>query len=301
MDEPLIQTRDLHKQFGKVRAVDGVDIAVSAGEVYGLLGPNGAGKTTTIRCLLGYLAPTSGEALVLGRSARDNAVRRRIGYLPGDLRLDAKAKVGALLRWYGDLRGGVAHSRIDELCERFLLESDRRFGDLSKGNRQKVGVIQAVMHDPDILILDEPTSGLDPLMQREVLRLVAERRDEGAAVLFSSHIIFEVEEAADHVGIMREGRIVVQDSVAGLQRLTARQSLHVRFAREVTAADFDGVENLVSVHAADRSADVVQGGDVGPLLARLAELHATHISTDPLVLDDIFYGVYDQTTDGSAA
>lgn len=293
MSAPPIEISGLRKHYGKVKAVDGIDLSVAAGEVYGLLGPNGAGKTTTIRTLLGYLNPTEGSAQVLGRSAAEPPVRRSIGYLPGDLRLEPKAKVSALLDFYADLRGGVDRDYLKTLCARLSLDSRRRFGELSKGNRQKVGIVQAVMHRPDVLVLDEPTSGLDPLMQREVLRLVAERRDDGAAVLFSSHIIFEVEEAADRVGIMRDGRLVVQDTVAGLQRLTSRQSMRVRFARPVAASDFDGVPGLVSAVADGTTADVVIAGHAAPMLARLAELDAAHISTDPLVLDDIFYGVYD--------
>jgi len=299
MDGHGIEITGLRKHFGAVKAVDGIDLRVAPGEIYGLLGPNGAGKTTTIRSLLRYLNPTGGTALVLGGDARDRAIRRRIGYLPGDLRLEPKAKVMSLLNFYADLRGGVDDAFLNELCERLALDTSRKFGELSKGNRQKVGVVQAVMHRPDVLVLDEPTSGLDPLMQREVLRMVGERRDEGAAVLFSSHIIFEVESAADRVGIMRSGTMVVQDTVEGLQRLTARQSMHVRFEREVAASDFDGVPGLVSVWADERSADIVIAGRAAPVLGRLAELGATHISTDPLVLDDIFYGVYDRT--GQAA
>ena len=299
MDGHGIEITGLRKHFGAVKAVDGIDLRVAPGEIYGLLGPNGAGKTTTIRSLLRYLNPTGGTALVLGGDARDRAIRRRIGYLPGDLRLEPKAKVMSLLNFYADLRGGVDDAFLNELCERLALDTSRKFGELSKGNRQKVGVVQAVMHRPDVLVLDEPTSGLDPLMQREVLRMVGERRDEGAAVLFSSHIIFEVESAADRVGIMRSGTMVVQDTVEGLQRLTARQSMHVRFEREVAASDFDGVPGLVSVWADGRSADIVIAGRAAPVLGRLAELGATHISTDPLVLDDIFYGVYDRT--GQAA
>ncbi len=293
MGAPLIEIRGLRKYYGKVKAVDGIDLTVAPGEIYGLLGPNGAGKTTTIRTLLGYLNATEGAARVFGGDAAEPRIRRQIGYLPGDLRLEPKAKVASLLDFYADLRGGVDRDYIRMLCARLSLDASRRFGDLSKGNRQKVGVVQAVMHRPDVLVLDEPTSGLDPLMQREVLRLVAERRNEGAAVLFSSHIIFEVEEAADRVGIMRAGRMVVQDTVEGLQNITARQSLHVRFERAVAASDFDGVPGLISVAADDSTADIVIKGSAAPLLRRLADLQAAHISTDPLVLDDIFYGVYD--------
>jgi ABC-2 type transport system ATP-binding protein len=293
MDEPLIQIQGLHKHFGDVRAVDGIDLRVSSGEVYGMLGPNGAGKTTCIRALLGYLNPTEGSARVLGGDARSLSIRRRVGYLPGDLRLEPTAHVRSLLSWFADLRGGVPEDRVDALCERLHLDPDRRFGELSKGNRQKVGVVQAFMHDPDVLVLDEPTSGLDPLMQREVVDLVRERQREGSAVLFSSHIIFEVEEVADRVGILRSGRLVVEDSVAGLQEVTARQSMHVRFGREVGSSDFDGVE-LVSVQTDGSTADVVVKGAIAPLLQRLADLGAVHLSTDPLVLDDVFYGAFDQ-------
>jgi ABC-2 type transport system ATP-binding protein len=292
MAEPLIEIQGLHKHFGEVRAVDGIDLRVAPGEVYGMLGPNGAGKTTCIRTLLGYLNPSGGSARVLGGDARDLAIRRRIGYLPGDLRLEPKAHVRSLLEWFADLRGGVSGEQVDELCGRFHLDASRRFGELSKGNRQKVAVVQAFMHDPDVLVLDEPTSGLDPLMQREVVDLVRERQREGAAVLFSSHIIFEVEEVADRVGILRSGRLVVEDSVAGLQEVTARQSMHVRFDHEVVAADFEGVE-LVSLEIDGDTADLVIKGRVAPLLRRLGDLGAVHLSTDPLVLDDVFYGAFD--------
>ncbi len=290
---------ELHKHFGSIRAVDGLDLVVERGEIYGLLGPNGAGKTTAIRCLLGYLNPTSGTASVLGGDARRADIRRRIGYLPGDLHLEPRSQVRALLAWFARLRGGVQEGRIEALLERFQLDGDRRFGELSKGNRQKVGVVQAFMHDPEVLILDEPTSGLDPLMQREVLRLVEESRDAGAAVLFSSHIIMEVEEIADRVGILRLGRKIVDDSVAGLQQITSRQSMRARFPAPVTEADFAGVPGLERVHIEGRAAELVVQGSVAGLAARLAELQVEHIATDPLVLDDLFYGVYDDK--GSAA
>jgi ABC-2 type transport system ATP-binding protein len=301
MAQPLIEIQGLHKHFGEVHAVDGIDLRVSAGEVYGMLGPNGAGKTTCIRTLLGYLNPTYGAARVLGGDARDLSIRRRIGYLPGDLRLEPKAHVRSLLDWFADLRGGVHAGRVDELCERLHLDPDRRFGELSKGNRQKVGVVQAFMHEPEVVVLDEPTSGLDPLMQREVIDLVRERQRQGSAVLFSSHIIFEVEEVADRVGILRTGRLVVEDSVAGLQEVTARQSMHVRFEHPVLITDFAGVE-LVSLEVDGDTADLVIKGRIAPLLERLAELGAVHLSTDPLVLDDVFYyGAFDQSDQADEA
>jgi ABC-2 type transport system ATP-binding protein len=298
MGKPVIETSGLVKRFGRLTAVDRLDLGVAAGEVYGLLGPNGAGKSTTLRTILGYLNPTAGTATVLGGSARDPQIRRRIGYLPGDLRLEGRLKVRQILDFYGGLRGGVAPTRIDALCEQMQLDQTRPYGELSKGNRQKVGVVQAVMHDPDVLILDEPTSGLDPLMQREVLTLVRERRDAGAAVLFSSHLIFEVEEVADRVGILRLGRKVVEDSVAGLQVLTARQSLHLRFAEPVAAEVLAGVAGVQEVDSQGTRVAVVIQGSVRPLVEALAGLPIEHISADPLLLDDLFYGIYDAADDG---
>jgi ABC-2 type transport system ATP-binding protein len=293
MGEPVIQTAGLVKKYGKLTAVDQLDLAVAPGEVYGLLGPNGAGKSTTLRTILGYLHPTAGTATVHGGSARDPHIRRRIGYLPGDLRLEGRLKVAQILDFYADLRGGVPQARIDSLCEQMQLDVSRPFGQLSKGNRQKVGVVQAVMHDPDVLVLDEPTSGLDPLMQREVLTLVRERRDAGAAVLFSSHIIFEVEEVADRVGILREGVKVVEDSVAGLQSITARQSLHLRFSEPVAAEVLAQVPGVESVEVERMRVSIIVQGSIAPLVQALAGLPIEHIAADPLLLDDVFYGVYD--------
>jgi ABC-2 type transport system ATP-binding protein len=298
VDGPLIETSGLHKHFGDVHAVDGVDLSVRAGEVYGVLGPNGAGKTTCIRTLLGYLRPTAGTARVLGGDSRSLPIRRRIGYLPGEIRLEPKAHVGSLLHWFAELRGGVPADVIDGLCERLHLDPTRRFGELSKGNRQKVAVVQAFMHEPDVLVLDEPTSGLDPLMQREVIELVRERQKAGAGVLFSSHIIFEVEEVADRVGILRAGRLVVEDTVAGLQEVTARQSMHVRFASAVQESDFEGLD-LLGVSTDGDTADILVKGNLAAVLRRLAELGALHLSTDPLVLDDVFYGAFDSSAGGN--
>jgi ABC-2 type transport system ATP-binding protein len=193
----MITANGLTKRFGAVTAVDSLDLTVHPGEVMGFLGPNGAGKTTTMRLLLGYLRPTAGTATVLGGSlAREPGLRRRVGYLPGDLRMDPGMTGADLFTYVGRLRGEPAAARVHELVDRLGLDPAHRFGVLSKGNRQKVGLVQALCHDPDVLILDEPTTGLDPLAQRELLTLVRAAADRGAAVLFSTHVLSEVERVA---------------------------------------------------------------------------------------------------------
>ena len=184
MGEIVIRTSGLVMDYGKVRALDGVDLEVERGEVFGFLGPNGAGKTTTIRILLDLLRPSAGRAEVLGTTPREGGpeLRARIGYLPGDLTMNGRLTARALLTHLANLRAGAGADRIAPLAERFGLELDRGFRGLSKGNRQKVGVVQAFMHEPELLILDEPTSGLDPLLQREMLDLVLEAREKGATV-----------------------------------------------------------------------------------------------------------------------
>ncbi len=177
---PLIDLRGLTKRFGSLTAVESLDLAVGPGEIYGLLGPDGAGKSTTIRSLMGFINPTGGHAGLLGGTAHDLRVRGRVGYVGGDVVLDRGLKVRSLLTWYADLRGGVEWKKIDGLCEQLSLDPARKIGELSTGNRQKVAIVQAFMHDPGVLVLDEPTVGLDPLLQRSVLQLVRERRQAGA-------------------------------------------------------------------------------------------------------------------------
>ncbi|MGH7763895.1 MAG: ABC transporter ATP-binding protein, partial [Candidatus Dormibacteraceae bacterium] len=201
-----------------------------AGEIVGFLGPNGAGKTTTIRLLMGFINPSAGRGTVLGGSLRDEPrLRRRVGYLPGDFRMDQAMTGQDLFRWFARLRRGVGRKRIGELVERMHLDPTRPFGALSKGNRQKIGIVQAFMHDPEVLILDEPTSGLDPLIQRQFLDLVREAAARGAAVLFSSHVLPEVERLASRVAIIRAGRLVTLSTVDQLLD-RARHRLELRYA-----------------------------------------------------------------------
>jgi ABC-2 type transport system ATP-binding protein len=191
MPDAAVRTEGLTKHFGPVRAVDDLDLVIERGEVFGYLGPNGAGKTTTVRLLLDFLRPTAGRAVVLGGSGGDPEIRRRIGYLPGDLRLEPDYTGTDVIELFGSLRGGFDRPWVDSLLERFGLDPSRRVGELSTGNRRKVGVVQAFMSRPELLLLDEPTSGLDPLLQHEFNALVREVVAEGATVLLSSHVLPE--------------------------------------------------------------------------------------------------------------
>ncbi|WP_103062970.1 ABC transporter ATP-binding protein [Actinomyces qiguomingii] len=215
----VITIESLHKRFGQVHAVRGIDLKVERGCVYGLIGPNGAGKTTVMRILLGIMRPTSGAVRVLGESPASDCpqLRRRVGFLPGELNLSERASGAALLKHLAEISGQVAPGRIESLAERLGLDLSRPVRTLSKGNKQKLGLIQAFMHAPELLILDEPTSGLDPLIQREFLTLVRQARDAGQTVLLSSHILSEIQHAADMAAVLSHGSIVAEGAVSSLR------------------------------------------------------------------------------------
>ena len=285
----------LTKRFGKLTAVADLDLRVEAGEIVGFLGPNGAGKTTTIRMLMGFLRPTSGTAKVLGVPAGSVGVRGRIGYLPGELRIDPAMTGAQLFGWYGRLRGNHNPHRVTELTERLKLDPSRPFGTLSKGNRQKVGIVQALCHDPQVIILDEPTSGLDPLVQREFLALLEQAAGNGAAILFSSHVLPEVERAATRVAIIRSGRLVTVSTIDDLLD-RARRRLELRFADPVPAGLFDAVPGVADAQAHDRTVVLAIDGPVGPAL-RAATDAGTLLRVNPAGddLEDLFVSLYQKS------
>jgi ABC-2 type transport system ATP-binding protein len=298
----VIRTEGLIKDYrtarrgrttGHVRALDGLDLEIRRGEVFGFLGPNGAGKSTTIRILLDQLRPTAGHAEVLGATpaAGGPAVRARIGYLPGELAMQGRATAGELLAHLTRLRGGRGGDRIAPLAERFGLDLTKPIRSLSKGNKQKVGVIQAFLHGPELLILDEPTSGLDPLLQQEFLTLVREATVDGATVFMSSHVLSEVEIIAERVAIVREGRIVDLDDVATL-RHHAGQRGELTFTDPVGADRFTAIPGVEDVEVSDRTLRCLLRGEPDALLKAAAAHHVVRWSAEDRELEDLFLDFY---------
>jgi ABC-2 type transport system ATP-binding protein len=288
-----IETFELTKSFGATRAVAGLDLRVEQGEVFGYLGPNGAGKTTTIRLLLALQAPTSGRASVLGLDARDDRVEihHRVGYLPGELELYPRMSGGRLIAWFARARGVRDLSLAEELVERFDVIVDRPAKELSKGNRQKLGLVLAFLHRPELLILDEPTSGLDPLMQNEFGRLVREVVAEGRTVFLSSHELDEVQRLADRVGIIRSGKLVTTDTVESL-RLSAPLRVEALFPAPVDASVFARLDG-VSVTASDADGVTLQVvGPIGPVLAAIARHDPLDVVSRRADLEELFLELY---------
>ena len=286
-----IRTEALTKAFGDLRAVDHLDLEVRRGEVFGYLGPNGAGKSTTILVLLDFLRPTSGTAEVLGGSPGDTAVRRCVGYLPGDLKLDVSYTGEEVFAFYGDLRGGLDDGLVRDLCERFGLDPTRKVGELSTGNRRKVGIVQAFAHRPELLVLDEPTSGLDPLLQQEFEAVVREAVAEGATVLLSSHVLPEVEVLADRVGILRRGVLVAVREMAELHR-EARQRIDLHVRGDVDAASFLALPGVSEATVEEGVVHLAVEGEVDAVLKEAARHEVVRIVTHDADLEDTFLAYY---------
>ncbi len=288
-----IEAFGLTKTYGVTHAVIDLDLQIDAGQVFGFLGPNGAGKTTTIRMLLALQRPTRGHAAVLGLDTdRDSVeIHRRIGYLPGDLVLYPHMTGQQHIDWFTRARGKRHFPLAEELVERFNVVVDRPAKELSKGNRQKVGLVLAFMHRPELLILDEPTSGLDPLMQNEFEQLVHESVADGRTVFLSSHELDEVQRLADRVGIIKSGRLIATDTVDDLRRSTP-QKVDVRFRNVVEQSLFDDVEG-VSVTVCDGSRISLEvTGAIGPILKLVADLDPVDLVCRHADLDELFLDFY---------
>ncbi|MGC1852460.1 MAG: ABC transporter ATP-binding protein [Solirubrobacterales bacterium] len=295
----VIETDGLTKLYGKARGIEDVTFSVQAGEVFGLLGPNGAGKTTAIRTLLDMLHPTSGSARIFGLdSHRDSvAVRARLGNLPGDFGYGKQASGREALRLLARLRGVEGLGRAEILAERFRADLDRPLGQLSRGNRQKVGLILACFHSPELLILDEPTSGLDPLMQEEFMALVGEERERGCTIVLSSHELDEVERVCDRVGIVRTGKLIAVERIADLLGKALR-TVTLELADSADLDELRRLPNLTDLQVLDGRITFKVSGDLDAAIKAVACHHVLDMELTHPTLEEVFLTYYREEEEG---
>lgn len=288
-----IEIQQLVKFYGKFEALKGIDLDVRTGEVYGFLGPNGAGKSTAIRVLLDEIRANSGTARVLGLDSHADAVEvhRRIGYLPSDLALQPKMTGRDVLKFFANLRGGVDWDYVRELERRLDANLDKRTGELSTGNRQKVGLIAAFMHKPELLIMDEPNAGLDPLVQHEFHQLVRETVADGRTVFLSSHTLFEVQRVADRVGIIRHGEMVATENVADLR---AVRKVSLTLDEEPSAEQIDAIPGARDVTVSGNAAHLSFDGEMGQLIDAVSRQgRIVDLSASDADLEEVFLAFYE--------
>lgn len=295
----MIATSGLSKDYGSGRGLFGLDLEVRQGEVFGFLGPNGAGKSTTMRLLLDLIRPTSGSAQLLGLDTVNDslAIRRRVGFLPGDFALYPKLTGRAMLDYLAQLRGGVDPHVRHSLVERFGADIDRPIRQLSTGNRQKLGLVQAFMHEPELLILDEPIAGLDPLVQQSFHALLGEVSGQGRTVFLSSHTLSEVERVTHRLAILRQGRLVVVDSLENLRKV-AVQRLEIEFAEPIDVGEFRALPGVTEVRAEGSLVTVGFEGTADAVVKAAAKHEVRAIRPREEDLEDIFLHYY--KADGGA-
>ena len=285
----------LTKFYGKTRGVEDVSLDVHRGEVFGFLGPNGAGKSTTIRVMLDLLRPTSGSVSVLGLDPRADSLelRRRVGYLPGDLAMYDTMTARQLCTYFSGVRGVDAMGKATELAHRLDLDLDRQISNYSTGNRQKVGLVQALMHEPELLILDEPTSGLDPLIQQEFYAIVSEAQAAGSTIFLSSHVLPEVERIAERVAIIRDGSVLVVEEVASLKARAVRR-VEIHFGAPVSVEEFAAVDSVLSADVADDGNVLILNveGSMDPVVKQAARHEVRNIISHNGDLEDVFLAYY---------
>ncbi|HET9085341.1 MAG TPA: ABC transporter ATP-binding protein [Candidatus Limnocylindrales bacterium] len=291
--EPVIRTEKLTKSYGSHRGIIDIDLAVEEGEAFGFLGPNGAGKTTTIRTLLDHIRPTSGRATIFGidTTADPIAIHRRLGYLPGEFALYDKLTGGQTIEYFANLRGGVDTAYQRGLIDRLDLDTTRKFKEYSKGNKQKVGLVVALQHRPDLLLLDEPTSGLDPLVQQTFYEVIREAKAEGRTVFLSSHILSEVEKTADRVAIIRDGRLVKVDRVEALRDL-AHHQVELRFSGDVPVGAFAALPGVSEVKAEENLLRMRVSGSITPVVREAANYDLLDFVSREPSLEETFLAQY---------
>ena len=289
----IISAEKLTKFYGQHRGIIEVDLEVQEGESFGFLGPNGAGKTTMIRTLLDHIRPTSGKATIFGIDTTVDpvAIHRRVGYLPGEFALYDKLTGGQTIEYFANLRGGVDPLYQQDLIARLDIDPSRKFKELSKGNKQKIGLIVALQHRPDLLILDEPTSGLDPLVQQTFYEVIREAKAEGRTIFLSSHILSEVEKTCDRVAIIRDGRLVRVDRVEALRDL-AHHQVELRFAGDVPVGAFAALPGVSDVSTDDHVLRLRVSGSITPVVREAANYELLDFVSREPSLDETFLAEY---------
>ncbi len=289
----IIALEQLTKSYGSSRGIIDVDLEVELGEIFGFLGPNGAGKTTTIRTMLDLIRPSSGKAFVFGIESTTDpvAIHRRVGYIPGEFALYDRLTGKQTLEYFANLRGGVDTAYQASLIDRFELDPGKRFKEYSKGNKQKVGVIAALQHRPELLVLDEPTSGLDPLVQQTFFETLHEAVADGATVFLSSHILSEVEKACERVAIIRDGRIAKLGTVDSLRDL-AHHQVELRFAGSVPADEFRDLPGVSQLVAEDHTLRMRVAGAITPVVRAAAQYELLDFVSREPSLEETFLAEY---------
>lgn len=297
--QAAINTYGLSKRYQKAKrfALRDLELAIKPGEIYGFLGPNGAGKTTTIRLLMNFIQPTKGEARILGLDtlSQSVAVKDKVGYLPGEVELYPKMTGRQLLTYLSDLRAPPIPNYVNVLCRRFKVELNQRISSLSRGNRQKLGIVQAFMNHPEVLILDEPTAGLDPLMQEEFFDLVRETKERDATIFLSSHNLTEVQKVCDRVGIIRAGRLIKEQSIADIVASSV-QVYDIAFAKTVPEAQLRGIAGLKLILNSQHHATIKMRGDLRPLFQVLAKHEVRALDRQEADLEEEFLKFYRGTS-----
>lgn len=290
----ILETKKLTKYYGKSRGILDVSISIEQGEIFGFIGPNGAGKSTTIRTLLGFLKPTGGSASIFQKDCftRNNEIKAEIGYVPAEVNYYDDMKVKDLLAYSAKFYKKDCRSRMKELCSILEVETNRRINSLSFGNKKKVAIVQAMQHQPGLLILDEPTGGLDPLMQNRFFELLQEEKSRGTTIFFSSHILSEVERMCDRVAIIKEGRIL---TIQSIEKLHESKYKKLKLEHE-TGSRFDDLElsGITALSSDGRYTEFIYSGDINKIIGRLSQRKLVNLWIEDLSLEEIFMHYYEK-------